>query len=112
MIWYIVIIELILLVFGLIVGKRKRAKLKESERLHIQYINELETEERKKQQTVIDYLTAKVDNLIYISELTEKQLQAEKDDKKVLILRKQLQTIDDNIFRTQQKLNKELEKLE
>jgi hypothetical protein len=94
----------------------KRIKEK---RQYNRYINELAKAELLKGERLqaqtqknVDYLTAKIDNLIYISELTEKQLQAETDDKKILILTKQLQTIDDKIFNTQIKLDKELDKLE
>lgn len=112
MIWYVLIIIIVLGIPTIKKVKRDNAYIKESERLHIQHLKELEREERKKQQSIIDYLTAKIDNLIYISELTEKELQAETNNKKILILTKQLQTIDDNIFKTQLKLDKELEKLE
>ena len=113
MIWYLIICLLVLITLPEFI---KRIKEK---REYNRYINELAKAELLKcerlhaqTQKNIDYLTAKIDNLIYISELTEKQLQAETDDKKILILTKQLQTLDDKIFNAQIKLDKELEKLE
>jgi hypothetical protein len=113
MVWYIVIGLLVLITLPEFI---KRIKEK---REYNRYINELTQAELLKGERLhtqtqknVDFLTAKIDNLIYISELTEKQLQAEKDDKKILILTKQLQTIDDKIFNAQIKLDKELEKLE
>ena len=113
MVWCIVIGLLVLITLPEFI---KRIKEK---REYNRYINELTQAELLKNERLhaqtqkkIDYLTAKIDNFIYISEMTEKQLQAETDDKKILILTKQLQTIDDKIFNTQIKLDKELERLD
>ena len=110
---HLILLTITVIVLGVLIIPKAIRKAREREELNAIMVYEREELKRKqaKTQTNIDYYTAKLDNLYYVSGLVETELQAETDNKEVITLTEKLARLDEQIHQTQKKLEKELEKL-